>query len=172
MPLFMLGNVVGLCMIPLGLPGIWVQFAAALLVTIFAQHLGWFVTLLVLVLALGGELVDFVFGLLSFKTTNASKLAPWTALAGGFVFGFFGFIIPVPIWIIGPLIGSVIMSFIGTFAGAIFGEMLHQRELAPALRVGAGAAFARACGIASKLWIGFIIFCFSMAGLIWDVFRT
>lgn len=171
MPLYCFANMLGLLMIPLGLPGIWLQFAAALAVTLFLPpHLGWFWTLLVFIMAAGGEVLDFIMGNIGFKIANGSSLASWMSLGFGFIFGFFGMFIPIPIFILGSLIGSMIMSFVGTFAGAIVGEMIHQRQLSPSFRVAAGAVVGRACGIATKLWIAFLAFCISLAGLVWDIF--
>jgi len=55
------------------------------------------------------------------------------------------------------VIGSVVMSFVGTFAGALAGEMLDRGRLAPELRVGIGAMVGRAIGIGMKLGAAFVI---------------
>jgi hypothetical protein len=190
MPFFFIANGIGVCMIPLGLPGIWFQFAAALAVTVLtawmgSPHLGWLWTGAVLLIACSGEAVDFLFGNLGFTHTHGSALASWTALVFGFFFGFLGVFVPIPIPVIGSLIGSVIMSFVGTFAGAIVGEAVHQKRLAdkakgsektnhlkPALRVATGAVMGRALGIAAKLWFSFLAFSVAMAGLLWDIFMA
>ena len=158
-------------MIPFGLPGIWVQFLAAVLATVFLGHLGWFWTILIFVMAVGAEIVDFVIGHIGLKATDGSKFAEWTALFCGFIFAFFGFLIPIPIPVLGMLLGSMIMSFIGTFSGAILGEMIHQQQLGPSLRVATGAVIGRACGIATKLWIAFVALCIAMTGMVFDFFR-
>jgi uncharacterized protein YqgC (DUF456 family) len=168
MPLYCFANMLGMVMIPLGLPGIWLQFAAALTVTLFLGHLGWVWTLLIFVMAAGGEIIDFIMGNLGFKIANGSKIASWTSLGFGFIFGFLGMLFPMPPPILGGLVVSMFMSFVGTFVGAIVGEMIHQGRLSPNLRVAAGAVIGRACGIAAKLWIAFLALCISVAGAVWD----
>ena len=164
MPVYLIANLAGLIMIPLGMPGLWVQFAAVLAVTVTTKHMGWLWTGAVLFLALGGEAVDMILYRMGLQAVRASAAASWGAFICGFVCFFFGALIPIPI----PFLGAIIMSFIGTFAGAIIGEMIHQKKVAPALRVAAGTVFGRACGIAVKSWIAFLVFCVAMLGLVWD----
>lgn len=188
-PFFLSANLAGVFMIPLGLPGLWLQFLAVLAVTVGtawlgSPHLGWIWTAAVLSIAIVAEIVDFVIGKLGFESTKGSGLAAWLSLAGGFFFGFLGMLVPIPIPVLGSLIGSLVMSFVGTFVGAILGEVWHQKRLAaklqstekaktlkPALRVATGAVLGRACGIAAKLWFAFVAFCLATVGVLWDIVR-
>ncbi len=185
-PFFFLAELAGIFMIPLGLPGIWFQFVGALAVTVITisvgnPHLGWGWTIAILVIAVGGEAVDWLLGNVGIERTQGSRRAAWMSLTFGFFFGLFGFVITIPIWGIGPLIGSVMMSFVGTFVGGILGEYWHQKiqarkresiekaqHLKPALRVAMGAVIAKAFGIAAKLWFSIIAFCVALLGIILD----
>jgi uncharacterized protein YqgC (DUF456 family) len=163
MPMFFAGQMLALLIIPLGWPGLWLQVLLAFSVTLLTGHVGWFWSLAILMLAVLGEVLDQILGALGFSVVNASKLASWCALFGGFIFAFFGSWIPIPI------LGSLIMSFIGTFVGAIFGEILHQRKLKPHLKVAFGAILGRVCGIAAKLSLGFAACLIAIAAVLWEL---
>lgn len=150
--LFFLANILALLMIPLGLPGTFLQVAAALVLTVATDgtRMGWPWVGLLLGLALVGELVEFVSGQWGARRYGGSRKAAWGALIGGLVGAVVG---GIPL----PLIGSIVMSFLGTFAGALIGEMHERRHLAPDLRVGYGAIVGRAIGVGVKLALGFLM---------------
>ena len=150
--LFCTAQIAALMMIPLGWPGLWFQVLAAFVLTASTAHLGWWWTLAIVLVAAVGELLDWLLGDLGFSSVGASRHAAWGALICGFVFAFFGFLIPLPI----PGAGAMAASFIGTFVGAVLGEMFYERKLNPKLHVAIGAVVGRACGIAAKLSLGFI----------------
>lgn len=186
-PLFLIVEMLGICLIPLDLPGLWVQFGAALIAAVVTRMLGlaslpWLCAFIIFFLALNGEIVNFMLGKYSVERAKGSALAAWLSLFGGFIFGFFGVFIPIPIPVLGSLIGSVIMTFIGAFSCAILGEWIHLKRraakqnpdvkgnhLGPALKVGTWAVIGRASGIAAKLWFAFVALAVACAGLIWDM---
>jgi uncharacterized protein YqgC (DUF456 family) len=151
-------NLVALVMIPLGLPGTFVQVAAALAAAVATggTGFGWRWVGLFLGLALAGELVEFLSGQWGARRFGGSRAAAWGALAGGFA-GLVVGGIPVPV------VGSLVMSFVGTFAGALVGEMIGQRRAAPDLRVGLGALFGRTVGMATKLSLGLVMLVLTLA---------
>jgi uncharacterized protein YqgC (DUF456 family) len=149
--LYFLVQAVGLVLIPLGLPGIWVQVAAAALLVLASKGtlLGWGWVGAFVCLALAGEVVEFLSGQWGTRRFGGSRRAGWGALLGGLVGAVVG---GIPI----PVIGSIVMSFVGTFAGAVIGEMSAQRA-GPDVRVGMGAVLGRAVGVATKLALGIVI---------------
>jgi uncharacterized protein len=155
--LYFVAHLGALIMIPLGLPGTFVQViaAAALSYMTSGQRLSWFWVAVFFGMALIGEAFEFFSGQWGAKRFGGSKKSAWGALIGGFVGAFVG---GIPILIV----GSLIMSFVGTFAGALLGEMYHQREISPNLRVGFGALLGRAIGVAIKLTIGILILVISV----------
>jgi uncharacterized protein YqgC (DUF456 family) len=158
--LFFLTQLVALVMIPLGLPGTFVQVGAIAVMTLATggARMGWGWVALALGLALVGELVEFLSGQWGARRWGGSRRAAWGALIGGIVGAFVGGI-PVPV------VGSVVMSFIGTFAGAILGELSATRA-APNLRVGYGALVGRAVGVATKLSLALVILIMSATVLV------
>jgi uncharacterized protein YqgC (DUF456 family) len=154
---FVLAQLVALCVIPLGLPGTWLQVvAAAVAVWATDRPIGWLLVLVVL--AVAGEIAEMLSGQWGARRFGGSPRAAWGALIGGFA----GLFIGTPV----PLVGSLVMSFVGSFVGAIVGEMSGRRQIAPELRVGLGAVLGRALGIAAKLGVGFVIAILSVAGLV------
>ena len=111
--LFFVVQLVALAIVPLGLPGTFVQVGAAAVLTLASDgaHLGWWWVGTFLVLALVGEVVEFLSGQWGARRFGGSSAAAWGALAGGLIGAIVGGI-PVPV------VGSVIASFIGTFVGA------------------------------------------------------
>ena len=151
--LFFLAQLAALLMIPLGLPGTFLQVIAALILAVATggARMGWPWIGVFLALALLGETIEFLSGQWGAKRFGGSRKAAWGAVAGGMAGLFFGGLVPPPV------LGSVVASFIGTFAGAIAGEMLTRRSSAPNLRVGFGAVLGRALGVGAKLFIAFLI---------------
>jgi uncharacterized protein YqgC (DUF456 family) len=156
--LFLLAHVVGLLLIPLALPGLWLQVVATLVMTLAtgSPGLGW--TGLFAVLGLVAEVVEFLSGRWGARRYGGSSAAGWGALLGGLA----GALVGGPI----PILGSILMSFVGTFAGAMLGEMYALQATAPDLRVGYGAVLGRVIGVATKLAIGFVILTLSVGVLV------
>jgi uncharacterized protein len=141
-------QLLALCMIPLGLPGTWLQVLTVGIVTWQMDRplLGFAIAV---GLAVVGEIVETLSGQWGTRRFGGSRKAAWGALLGGFA----GLFVGTPI----PIIGSLVMSFVGTFVGAIAGEMWEHGGVAPELRVGMGALVGRAAGVALKLGIAFVI---------------
>ncbi len=149
---------VGLCLVPFGLPGLWLQVAAAVVLAAVTMLLGWGWVALFVALALAGEGIEFLSGRWGARRFGGSARAGWGALLGGIVGAVVGGI-PVPV------IGSILMSFAGTFVGAVLGEMSARGALAPEIRVGLGAVIGRAIGIGAKMGVGLAIVLGSLLGI-------
>jgi uncharacterized protein YqgC (DUF456 family) len=153
---FVLVQAVALCMIPLGLPGTWLQvIAVAIALWATERPLGGLGVLIGL--AVVGEIAELLSGQWGARRFGGSPRAAWGALIGGFA----GLFVGTPV----PIVGSLVMSFVGTFVGAIVGEMSGRQRIAPEMRVGLGAVLGRALGIAAKLAVGFAIAVLSIAGM-------
>jgi len=155
--LFFLTHLVALLMIPLGLPGTFLQVGAALVMTVASggARMGWGWVGLFFGLALVGELIEFLCGQWGTRRFGGSRQAGWGALIGG---GLGAVVGGVPI----PVIGSILMSFLGTFIGALLGELYRQRTAAPTLRVGLGAVIGRTVGAGTKLFLGVVMLLISV----------
>ncbi|MCC7053946.1 MAG: DUF456 domain-containing protein [Gemmatimonadaceae bacterium] len=143
--------VAGLLMIPLGLPGIWLMILAGaahhFLVT--PPAIGWVTLVLVTLIAVGAEWLEFSVAGKYTRKYGGSRRASWGAILGGLVGAFVG--IPVPV------VGSVIGAFAGAFAGAMLGEYSVERNHGKATRAATGALVGRAVATALKSVAGCVI---------------
>jgi hypothetical protein len=142
---------VGLCLIPLGLPGLWVMVGGMLAygsLTSF-RSVGVATIAIVLGLALLGEIIESWIGFRFAKRYGGSSRSGWGALIGGLV----GAVIGVPI----AVIGSVIGAFLGSFVGAALFEYSYSRHTGVATRAGWGAVVGRAAAAAAKTALGVVI---------------
>ena len=143
-------GIVGLLLIPLGLPGLWVIVLGILgygWLTGFATVKAWLLVL-VIGLALLGEVVEAWIGFRFARRYGGSSRAGWGALLGGLV----GAIVGVPL----PIVGSVIGAFVGAFAGAALlstpGSAVGHRDESRM-----GAVLGRAAAAAVNMAIGLVM---------------
>src|SRR5712691_5551912 len=122
--------VVGLLLVPLGLPGLWVMVLGVIGYgwLMGFQSVGVATIAVVVGLAFLAELVEWWLGFGLARRYGGSRRAGWGALVGGLV----GAAIGVPV----PLIGSVIAGFVGSFAGAMLLEYTTSGTAASAVRAG------------------------------------
>ena len=152
---------VGLAIIPLGLPGLWLM-VVALVGYAFIDgftHVGWGTIALVVVLAGVAEALEAWLGFRFARRFGASRRAGWGALVGGLI----GAIVGTPV----PLVGSVVGAFLGAFIGAIAFEYFGGSERRAALGAGFGAVLGKAAGAATKIAVGIIIAIIGLSAALW-----
>jgi hypothetical protein len=140
---------IGLVLIPLGLPGLWVMLLGIIgygALTDF-RGIGLRTLVLALMLAFIGEAIEWWIGFRYAERYGGSRRAGWGALIGGLVGAFAG--LPVPV------LGSVIGSFLGSFAGATVFEFTRAPD--NALRTGWGALLGRMWATAAKTSLGLVM---------------
>ena len=140
--------VVGLVLIPLGLPGTWVIVAAGAAYNYLTgtEAIGTATIVVMLVLAIVAEVIEFGLAARYTKQYGGSRRAGWGAILGGIV----GAIVGVPV----PVIGSVIGAFVGSFVGALVAEWSRGTATRTATRVATGAFLGRVFATAAKSGIG------------------
>jgi len=144
-------DVVGLILIPFGLPGLWIMMGGILAygwLTDF-RSVGVATIVIALAIAFFGEILDNWLGFRFAKRYGGSTRSGWGALLGGLV----GAGIGVPI----AFVGSVIGAFIGAFAGAAVFEYTYSQHAGVAARAGWGALLGRAAGSAAKIVLGLVL---------------
>ncbi|MGH7658857.1 MAG: DUF456 family protein [Gemmatimonadales bacterium] len=142
---------IGLLLIPLGLPGLWVMLLGLIgygWLTGF-QTIGAATIIAAMTLAVLGEVIEAWLGYRYARRYGGSRRAGWGALAGGLV----GAVIGLPI----PVIGSIVGSFLGSFAGAVLFEYSLARRAGGSLRAGWGAVLGRVFATAAKTALGLVI---------------
>jgi uncharacterized protein YqgC (DUF456 family) len=142
---------VGLALIPLGLPGLWVMVGGILVYGWLSDFRSMSVATIVIILAIAfaGELIESWLGFRYAKRYGGSTRSGWGALIGGLV----GAVVGVPIAIIGGVIGA----FLGAFVGAALFEFTYSRHAGAATRAGWGAVVGRAAAAAAKVALGVVI---------------
>lgn len=144
------------------LPGNWaiVLFAvlyAWLLPTDLEPRLSWWVAGLTLVLALLGELVEFLASAAGAAKKGGSRRGMALALVGAVVGSVAGAAIGAPVPIVGLLVGALGGGAIGAFIGAYLGELWAGRGHLERVEIGASAVAGRLLGTVGKLGIGVVM---------------
>lgn len=146
---YILVSLAGLISLIFGLPGTFIILGASVLY-------GWYggfseitvrVIIILVVLALAGELIEFLLGVLGSKKYESSN----RAIVGSIIFGIIGAIMGAPFFF---GIGSVIGAFAGAFAGAILMELSQGKKMDEAIKSGWGAFLGRVAGTISKGAVG------------------
>ena len=155
----------------LGMPGNWIMLAAAVgyLFLLPAQSpvaIGWTTIFVLLVLAVIGELLEFLAGALGVAKAGGSKRGAMLALVGSVVGGVAGLFVGLPIPIIGPLVGAVLLAGVGAFAGAVLGEQWKGRDLDESMRIGHAAFWGRVLGTVAKSAVGAIMVVATLVAMI------
>jgi hypothetical protein len=140
-----------LIMIPFGMPGTLVMFAAALCYKFLVPHggIGWPTVVIVGVLMLVAEGLDWVLAARFTRKYGGSRRASWGAAIGGMIGAFVG--IPIPV------VGSIVGAFAGAFVGALVFEMSAGSGGGTATRVAWGALIGRVAAAAIKIGIGVVM---------------
>lgn len=146
--LLALAQLIGILLIPFGLPGLWLQVGA---VAVYAWYthfatLGAVPILLALALALLAEIAEFLLGGHYARRYGGGRRAAWGAILGATA----GAVVGLPI----PVLGSVVGAFVGSFVGAALLEFTTGRGGRPALRAGWGALLGRLVSTALKVAVG------------------
>jgi uncharacterized protein YqgC (DUF456 family) len=150
--LFHIALVAGLILIPIGLPGSWLILASSFILAALTgfEDITRSVILLLLALAIMGELIELLLGLFVAKRYGASRIGLWGAFFGGIFGGIFGMVIV-------PIAGGVIGAMVGAFLGAFTMECFNEIRTEDRLRAGFGALIGRVIATTMKLGIGLVM---------------
>jgi len=143
--IFILVLFLGLFSIIFGLPGtvaIFIDVLIYAVVTGFTK-IGWKILIVLAVLMVLAETLEFFLGVTGAARFGASRKAIWASIIGGFV----GAALLTP-YFLG--MGTLIGVFAGGFLGTLAIELVRQQKMKPALRAGLGAVLGRMMGIITK----------------------
>ena len=146
--LALVAMVVCLFLIPLGLPGLWIMLGI-LTVGALGGAVGWGLLVSLVLVAGFAELLEFLAVQRMSARYGGTRKAFWGALAGGLI----GAVMGAPV----PIIGSLVMGLVGTFAGAALVTWMDVKDLGPAARVGLGALLGRSIAAVVKTAAGIVI---------------
>jgi len=135
-----------------GLPGGWIALAGVLiygLATKFSR-IGWRMLVVMAGIAVAGEIVESLLGLVYVSRKGATKWGVLGAFVGGLAGALFGTLIV-------PLFGSILFGFAGAFGGAVLCEYLSYRSLDRAMRTGFFAFMGKLNAMLVKFALGLVI---------------
>lgn len=143
------------------LPGNWLLLIFSLIYKLILPKdshpsITWTMLVLALVLAILGEVWEFVAGAAGAAKRGGSRRGAILAIAGSLVGSLGGAVVGVPIPVVGPLIGALVGGAVGAFIGAYLGERGRTHE--ERVEIGKGALFGRLIGTAGKLIFGLLMF--------------
>lgn len=143
----------GLALTIMTLPGLWLMVASAAgyaLLTHF-NFIGWKTLAVLLVWAGIAEVVELTSSGSGAKKAGGGKRGLWGALIGGIVGGIWLSFIPIPV------ISTLAGVCLGTFLGAMIGELSAGRRVHHSAWIGLGAAKGRLVGTFVKLGFGVVM---------------
>lgn len=144
------------------LPGNWALLAIVALFAFLLPHdgsrgiAGTTVGIL-LMLAVGGEIVEFAAGAAGAAKLGASRRSIWLSLVGAIVGSVGGAVVGLPIPIVGSMAAALLGGSVGAFAGAYLGEIQSERSHGPSVAVAKGAFFGRLWGTVGKFAVGAVM---------------
>lgn len=143
---------IGLFLTAAGLFGNTVVYVSILIYSILTGFtpVGWGDLLVITLLYLSGELLEYVFTLLGVKWLGASRLAGWMAILGTIIGATFGGAV---FWVVGIIVGG----FIGAMLGALITELLIKKNIGLGIKAGFGAFLGKAGSMFVKLIIAIIM---------------
>jgi uncharacterized protein YqgC (DUF456 family) len=140
------------CAIFLGLPGSWVALAGIVIYDLATgfSSVGWVILVVMAGIAVVGEVIESLFGLVYVAHKGATK---WGVL-GAFVGGLAGAIAGSTVM---PFIGTVVFGLVGAFAGAVLFEYVYYRSLDRAVQTGFSAFIGKLAAMFVKFALGLVI---------------
>ncbi len=115
-----LSALVGIIMVPLGLPGVWLMVASGLVYSYFYDfnpgHSDFGANGILFFLAFLAEILEFLVGALGAKAAHVSTGAVIASVLGGLV----GALVGVPVFLMGSFLGLLLGAFLGAFLFELF----------------------------------------------------
>lgn len=111
----------------------------------------------ILLLAIAGEVAEFLAGAAGVNQLGGSKRGSILAIVGSVVGAILGMFVGVPIPIIGSLIAALVFGGVGAFGGAVLGERWSGKDWDLSIRIGWGALWGKLLGTLIKGICGTVI---------------
>lgn len=144
--------VLGLLLVPLGLPGLWIMLGSTFVywLAVPGGGVGMLTVIVVGTLVIAAEVAEFAVSGQYARRYGGSRRASWGAMVGGLLGAFAG--VPVPV------VGSLVGAFAGAFVGAFVAESTVSRAQRGApVQVAKGAVIGRVVAAALKVGFGVAI---------------
>jgi uncharacterized protein YqgC (DUF456 family) len=158
--IFILVLFAGILSIVLGLPGTVIILIDVILYAMFTgfDKIGVKILIILLIISLLAEALDFLLGIAGATRHRTSDKGIWASLIGSVT----GAIIMTPV-LFG--FGTILGSFLGGFAGVLILELIHQRQLKPAIRAGYSVILGRFAGMFVKGFFALVMITITLTNL-------
>ncbi len=122
------------------------------------QGIGWVALTTILLLAIGGEVLEFATGAAGAAKQGASRRSVALSVVGAMIGSIVGSFVGLPVPVVGSLVAALLGGAGGAFVGAYLGE--HWTGATPQQKflVGRSAFNGRLLGTAGKLVVGTLLF--------------
>jgi len=151
--LFFVVSAISVLLVVFGIPGNFVPVIIALIATLAGdgRSFNWFWFAVFLFIAVSGEMVDLIVGLIGARKYGSSRAGMIGAVIGGFAGGILG-------TMAFPLIGSLVGVFVGCFFLTFLFELLYsEKSVDESRHAGFGALIGRVIASCYKLTVGFVL---------------
>jgi uncharacterized protein YqgC (DUF456 family) len=174
--LLLIAVAVGWLLTLFSLPGNWLIVLAAALFAYFTPEdspwdLGWGWVAALLILALVGEVIEFIAAALGVKKHGGSRRGALLAIVGSLAGAMLGAAVGLPIPIVGSVAGVILGASFGAMAGAMLGEAWIGTSTEQRWRIGQGAFWGRLFGSLAKTAIGSLMSVLVVVALMLSLFR-
>jgi uncharacterized protein YqgC (DUF456 family) len=152
MTLFILSLFLGIFSTVFGFPGTIIILVDVIIYALFTGfgRIGFLIILVLIILAMLGEAIDFGLSMAGAQRFGASKKGVWASIFGGVI----GAAIMSPFFYgLGMLSGV----FLGGFVGIMITETLRQSGFKPALRASYGSMLGRVAAMLAKGFISLVM---------------
>ena len=140
--LYFLACLMGVLLLVIGLPGLWVIVGATLIYCLSTDQIPGTWVALYTALAIGAEIVEFGVGAYGAKKYGGTKWGMLGAVAGSILGAILLSVIPV--------VGTIVGAFLGAFLGAFALEYASDGDLRRARETGKGAFFGKIAAVVVK----------------------
>lgn len=152
-----------------GIPGNWIMLVFVSLYSWLMPNespynFGIIIILIVLILAITGEILEFFTGAISTKKAGGSHTGMWFSVVGSIIGSLAGIFVGIPVPIVGSLIAALLFSGAGALFGAFYGEKVEGKNSKEAWKIGMSSFTGRILGSLFKIICGLIgLICVSVA---------
>lgn len=154
-----------------GMPGTWILLCLSILFHFLIPEdsyasIGWPILITLAVLAVLGELLEFIASAMGVAKAGGSRRGAVFALIGSFVGALIGAFVGLPIPLLGSMIGVVFFAGLGAMAGAFVGEFSHGKRIKQSFQIGKAAFWGRILGTLSKAFIASIMLAIAVSAVL------
>jgi uncharacterized protein YqgC (DUF456 family) len=146
----------------LAMPGNWLMVATVGLYAWLGPQAGvlqiqWKTVIMLVVLAVVGEILEFVAGVVGARRAGGSKRSAVYSLIGSLIGAIGGATVGIPVPVIGSAIGAVVGGAVGAFGGAAYAEHSLGLGTGQSMKVGKAAFWGRLLGTGAKTLVASIM---------------